>query len=78
MTSRAVLKLLLGLVLGLPLLQAVFVWVAGLLAAMGDTATADVLGYVNTATRVTWLASLVGLVVLLAVHSLEEPRDLDL
>lgn len=75
MTSRTAVRLLLLLVLGLPILQAVFAWVGGLLTAMGDAATAEVLGYVNTATRIAWLVSVVGLVVVLAVHSLEEPRE---
>lgn len=75
MNSRTVVKLLLALVLGLPLLQAVFVWVGGLLEAMGDPATNVVLGHVNTTVGILWLVSVVGLVVALAVQSLEEPID---
>ena len=75
MNSRIAVKVLLALVLGLPLLQAVFVWVSGLLDAMGDRATTAVLGHVNTALGIFWLVSVVGLVVALALQSLDEPRD---
>ena len=77
MTTRIAVKLLLGLVLGLPILQAVFSWVVGLLSAMGDGAAADVLGYVNTSTRIAWLVCVVGLIIMLAFQSLHESRDLD-
>lgn len=77
MASRTSVKLLLGLVLGLPILQAVFVWVGGLLAAMGDETAANVLGSVNTVTGIAWLASVVGLVVMLAIRSLEQPPNLE-
>ena len=75
MTSRTAIRLLLLLVLGLPILQAVLSWVGGLLLAMGDAATAEVLKHVNTAAQVTWLVGLVGLVVMLAVDSLADPRQ---
>ena len=73
MTIRSALKLLLGLALGLPLLQTLLIWVAGLLAAMGDEAAATFLGRVNVIVGVLWLASLVGLVVLLAMKAVNEP-----
>jgi hypothetical protein len=73
MTVRSALKLLLGLALGLPLLQTLLFWVSGLLAAMGDEAAATFLGRVNVGIGVGWLASLVGLVVLLALHAVMEP-----
>ena len=76
MTIRSALKLLLGLSLGLPLLQTVLIWVAGLLAAMGDEAAATFLGRVNVAIGVIWLASLVGLVMLLAIKAVNEPPTL--
>ena len=75
MRSRTAVKLLLALVLGLPLLQAVLVWVGGLLTAMGDPTTNSVLGHVNMAIGIVWLVSVVGLVVALALQSLDEPHD---
>ncbi|MCG8449515.1 MAG: hypothetical protein MI725_08050 [Pirellulales bacterium] len=75
MISRTTVKILLALVLGLPLLQAVFSWVGGLLEVMGDQAAADVLAQINTAGRIAWLVSIVGLVVVLAVRSVEEPGE---
>ena len=75
MRSRTAVKLLLALVLGLPLLQAVLVWVGGLLTAMGDPTTSSVLGHISTAIGIVWLVSVVGLVVALAIQSLEEPHD---
>lgn len=75
MTSRTAVKLLLILVLGLPILQVVFTWVGGLLSAMGDGAAAGVLEHLGTTVRITWLVSIVGLIVMLAIQSLEEPRE---
>ncbi len=75
MSSRTVVKLLLVLVLGLPVLQASLVWIGGLLGAMGDATTATVLSSVNTATGVVWLVSVVALVVALAIRTLDEPRE---
>ena len=77
MSSRSAVTVLLVLVLGFPLLQAVLTWVSGLLAAMGDTAAADVLTFITTGMRVTWLVSIVGLVVALAIRSIDEPRITD-
>jgi putative copper export protein len=74
MSSRTAVKLLLALVLGLPILQATFAWVGGLLGAMGDAVTANVLSYINTATGVTWLISVVALVVALAVRTLDDTK----
>jgi hypothetical protein len=73
MTPRRAVRLLLVCVVGLPLVQAVLFWVAGLLSAMGDKAGAQILGHFNTAAGVLWLVTLVGLVIALAVQSLEEP-----
>ena len=73
MTLRTSLITLLVLVLGLPLLQMVLIWVVGLLSAMGDVAAAGVLQHVNTATRVIWLASVVGLIVVLSLKALDQP-----
>ena len=71
MTVRSAIRLLLMFVLGLPLVQAIFLWVAALLRAMGDDAAAAVLGYINTATGIAWLVALVGLVIALAVNAIE-------
>jgi len=75
MNSRTAIKVLLALVLGLPLLQAVFGWVGGLLTAMGDGATAGVLSHVSTAVGIAWLASVVGLLVAIAAYSLDNGRE---
>jgi hypothetical protein len=69
MNFRTALKTLLVLVLTLPILVVVFGWVSGLLTALGDAGAAAVLGHVNTALRVVWLACLTGLVVVLALDS---------
>lgn len=74
MTLHRAVRLLLMLVLGLPLLQTILLWVAGLLRAMGDDAAAGVVGHLNTAMGVAWLVALVGLVVALAMQSVERPR----
>jgi hypothetical protein len=74
---RTALKSLLILVLGLPIASVVLTWVAGLLAAMGDANAANVLSHINTAVRVIWLVSLVGIVVVLGLESLDRDRDLE-
>jgi hypothetical protein len=73
MTIRSALKLLLGFSLAMPLLQALLLWVAGLLKAMGDEAAAHVVSRVNIAAGVLWLVALVGLVLLLAIRAVNEP-----
>ena len=75
MKSRSAVKLLLGFVLGLPVVIAVLAWVGGLLTAMEDAAAANVLGYVSTGLRVLWLVTVVGLVIALAVDSLDESGE---
>jgi hypothetical protein len=75
MTLRAAAKMLLVLALALPVVQGVLVWVAGLLAAMGDAYGAAVVRYVGTACLVVWTISLVGLVVALALVVLNEPSE---
>ena len=72
MNSKAAIKTLLTFVLGLPLLQAVLMWVGGLLGTMGDAAAGDVLEHIRTAAGVLWLVSLVGLVVALALQTLDD------
>jgi hypothetical protein len=71
---RTVLKSLLILILGLPVASVVFTWIAGLLAAMGDANAANLLGHINTAVRVIWLLLLVGIVIVLALESLDRNR----
>ena len=75
MTARSATKLLLILVLALPLLLAVIAWVNGLLTARGDASAVNVLGHVSTVLRVIWLVCVVGLVVTLAIQSLDEPKN---
>ncbi len=75
MNLRTALKTLLVLVLGLPILSVVLAWVTGLLVAMGDAGAANVLGHINTACRVLWLVSLVGIVVVLGLESLDRTRE---
>jgi uncharacterized membrane protein len=42
---------------------------------MGDAGAANVLGQINTAARVLWLVSLVGIVVVLGLESLDRFRE---
>jgi hypothetical protein len=72
MTLRSAAKTLLVISLVLPVVQAVLVWVAGLLTAMGDGAGADIVSHVGTACQVVWTVSLVGLVIVLALIVLSE------
>lgn len=75
MNLRNAMKLLLVLVLGLPLVQAVFAWVIGLLGAMGDASAAAVLENINTALRASWLVCIVLLVVVIAMRNIEESKE---
>ena len=75
MNFRTALKVLLTLVLSLPLAQGVLFWVSGLLKSMGDQAVGNFLTHLNTVFGVFWLLSLVGLIVTLAVQTLDEPQD---
>ena len=77
MTIRTAIKALLLLVLSLPLAIVVLAWVNDLLAAMGDTSAVLVVGHADTIVRVVWLIALVGLVVILAVQSLDQPEHSD-
>ena len=74
MTLRKVIGWLVGLALGLPLGEALLVWVGGLLSAMGDASAAQMLARINVALGVLWLASLVGLVIALGLKAAWEPR----
>jgi hypothetical protein len=74
MTIRSGIKILLGLAIGLPVLQTLLYWVSGLLAAMGDEAAANFFQRFNLGTAVLWLVSLVGLIVLLGAHAVSDPR----
>ncbi len=73
MNSRSAVKLLLVLVLGLPVMMAVLGWVAGLLTAMEDATASIVLKQFSLGASVLWLLCVVGLVVAMAVESLDEP-----
>jgi hypothetical protein len=79
MTLRGATKTLLVFALALPVVQAMLLWVGGLLKAMGDAAGAAIVGHVGTACQVLWSLSLVGLVIVLALVVLNEesqaPRD---
>ena len=75
MASRNAVKLLLALVLGLPILLAVLGWIVGLLTAMEDAAAATVLRYLSTGVSVLWLVTVVGLVIALALETLDEPGE---
>jgi hypothetical protein len=73
MTLRSATKSLLVLALALPIVQAVLIWVRGLLASMGDDAGAAIIGHVGTACLVVWSITLVGLLIVLALTSLNAP-----
>jgi hypothetical protein len=71
------LKTLLTLAIALPIVHCVLIWVRGLVASMGDEAGATVVGHVGTACLAIWAASLVGLVIVLAVQSIIENEGED-
>jgi hypothetical protein len=71
MTLRNATKILLFFVLGLPLLQAVLMWVEGLLTAMGDKPATAIVSHIVTIAGGLWLVALVGMVVILAIQSLD-------
>jgi len=73
MTLRSATKSLLVLALALPIVQAALIWVRGLLASMGDDAGAEIIGHVGTACLVIWSITLVGLLIVLALTSLNAP-----
>ena len=72
MTLRSMMKALLGLALGLPIVQAVLFWVGGLLTNMGDDGGAKIIARIVTTCQVTWAVSVVGLVITLALVVLNE------
>jgi hypothetical protein len=74
-TLRAATKALLLLALALPVVMAVLVWVGGLLRAMGDPGGAAAVGYVGVACQAVWAISLVGLVIVLALTTVEEGQE---
>ena len=77
MSFRKTIIALLALALGAPILQSLLAWVAVLLQAMGDAAAASVVRSANTAIGVLWIASLVALVVTLALKALTDDRPRD-
>jgi hypothetical protein len=68
-------RVFLVLALALPAVQAVLVWVRGLLAAMGDGGGAAMVGHVGTACQVAWAISLVGLLISTALVLNEERQE---
>jgi hypothetical protein len=72
MTLRTATKVLLTFALGLPVVQAVLTWVAGLLSSMGDQAGAAIIRHVGTGCQVLWTVSIVALVIVLAILNLYE------
>jgi hypothetical protein len=75
MTIRTALKYLLGLTLGLPMLQSLLYWVAGLLASMGDNVAATAFQRLHIAVGVSWLDCLIGLVIALALKAIGDLGD---
>jgi hypothetical protein len=75
MTIRTALKYLLGLTLGLPMLQSLLYWVAGLLASMGDDAAATAFQRLHIGVGVSWLICLIGLVIALALKAISDLGD---
>jgi len=75
MTLRSATKTLLTLAVALPIVGAVLVWVAGLLQAMGDPAGVRIIFYFGVVCETVWCVSLVGLVILLAITTLNEPPE---
>jgi hypothetical protein len=75
MTLRSAAKTLLVLAVALPICEAVLVWVVGLTKAMGDPDGVRIITYVGLLCEVVWTISLVGLVILLAVITLNEPPE---
>lgn len=73
MNLHSSLRVLLVLTLGLPVVQAVLIWVVGMLAAMGDAAGAAVVRNVGTACHIAWSIALVALVIVLTIRALNEP-----
>ena len=72
MTLRSATKILLVLALALPILQSVLYWVAGMLVSMGDEPGAAIIRHVSTGCQVVWSASVVGLLIVLAMLVLSE------
>jgi hypothetical protein len=75
MTLRSAAKMLLVLAIALPIVGAVLIWVAGLLQAMGDPTGVHIILYFGILCEVIWSVSLVGLVILLAIITLNEPPE---
>jgi hypothetical protein len=73
MTLRFATKWLLVLALALPVVQAVLVWIRALLNSMNDAEGAEIIAGVGTICQVVWSVSLVGLLIVLALATLNEP-----
>lgn len=78
--QRFILNLLVG-ALGLPILLCVLMAVGRLLAGMGDAVGSEVVYRIGLGLFVVWVADLVGLVVVQAIHSLsnqdQPPKDME-
>jgi hypothetical protein len=70
MTLRSATKTLVVLSLALPVVNIVLLWVRGLVMNMGDVKGAEMLGHLGTLCQVTWAAGLVGLVIVVALATL--------
>lgn len=64
---------LFALALGLPILQVLLYWVSKLLGAMQDHSGAAVLDRISLAIAILWAASLVAMLLLLALKSFGPP-----
>lgn len=74
MTSRSIVRGLLVAAIGLPVLQGLMSWVAGLLLAMGDQAAARILYVCGTVAGVLWLIAMAALLIALGIRSLERDQ----
>jgi hypothetical protein len=72
---RSAMRVFLVLALALPVVQAVLVWVRGLLAAMGDGGGAAIIGHAGTICQVAWAVALVGLLISTALVLNEEGQE---
>jgi hypothetical protein len=75
MTLRSAAKTFVCLAIALPIVGAVLAWVVGLLRAMGDIDGANIIIRVGFACEIIWSVSLVSLVILLAIITLNEPPE---
>ena len=77
MTLRTSLKTLLGMAIGLPIIQSVLIGLRYILLSMGDEGGAAFIVRVGHACLALWLVTLVGLLVVTAVVVISEKRTRD-